>query len=486
MRPQSVVKGTLYLGFARLVFILSGYIVHIGLGRILGPSKYGLYAVTISLLTTINLILAMGIPQAISKFVSENLSKAEIIKKVGLKIQFLISMILFIAYLLLSHPISIILSGGPDLLSLIRISAIAIPTYAIFSALNGYLNGLRFYKEQSIALSAYHFSKILLVLLLATVSGIFGAVFGFALSSLVGLTVVILLLRNLNFKSLISYLEKSDDNYLYLKIIKFGLPITVISIALNLSTTIDLLILKAITKNAHEVGYYSAASVISKIPYMLLGALNMALFPAISNVTYLNNVEKMKEYIRESFRYILIFLVPVIVFISVTSTEFISLLFSQKFFPAGEPLKILIIGILFFSIVAYLLNIITASGKVIVAMGFSIFLLILSASLNLIMIPLYRMIGAATAVTSASLILMLILMAYTIHRFGAVFPWTTILKVCTAVLLIVSLIFYIRFPGILLLVQYLIAFALYFIILIGLGEIKEKDIMRLKKILFLR
>ncbi|MEA1999447.1 MAG: oligosaccharide flippase family protein [Euryarchaeota archaeon] len=62
---QSVLRGTIYLMAAQAAFVASGYAIHIGLARLLGPSEYGIYAVVISLMTMVNLILTTGIPQAV-------------------------------------------------------------------------------------------------------------------------------------------------------------------------------------------------------------------------------------------------------------------------------------------------------------------------------------------------------------------------------------------------------------------------------------
>jgi O-antigen/teichoic acid export membrane protein len=64
MKKQNVTHGTIYLMFAQAAFVASGYAIHIGLARLLGPSDYGIYAVVISLMTMVNLILTTGIPQA--------------------------------------------------------------------------------------------------------------------------------------------------------------------------------------------------------------------------------------------------------------------------------------------------------------------------------------------------------------------------------------------------------------------------------------
>ena len=371
------------MGVSQLLFLISGYAIHVGLGRLLGPELYGIYAVVISLVTIINLILTTGIPQTVSKFVSERPDLARSILKTSGKLQLYLSSLIFVIYFISASFVAEMLKDD-SLTTLIRISSFMILPYALFSLYGGYFNGLRDYHHQSIISIVYSISKIGLIFGFVLLGySVFGAVLGFAISPALGLLIAIAI-AGVPLKA-----QKYDN---YSRIVRFALPVIFLSVALNFSTSVDLLALKAIVKNPQEVGYCSAASMISKVPLTLLGALNMALFPAISSVTYLNNVEKTREYIRESFRYVVIFLVPATAFISVTSTEFVSL-YSQKYTLAGEPLGILIVGILFFSIFSYLLNIVVASGRATTAMGFSILLLVLSATLNIFMIPIYGMIG---------------------------------------------------------------------------------------------
>jgi len=85
MKKQNVTHGTIYLMAAQAAFVASGYAIHVGLARLLGPSDYGIYAVVISLMTMVNLILTTGIPQAVSKYVAHDDGSAEEIKKIMLK-----------------------------------------------------------------------------------------------------------------------------------------------------------------------------------------------------------------------------------------------------------------------------------------------------------------------------------------------------------------------------------------------------------------
>ena len=61
MKKQSVLRGTIYLMAAQAAFVASGYAIHISLGRLLGPSEYGIYAVVISLMTIVNLVLVVSV-----------------------------------------------------------------------------------------------------------------------------------------------------------------------------------------------------------------------------------------------------------------------------------------------------------------------------------------------------------------------------------------------------------------------------------------
>lgn len=475
MSHKSVAKGIIYLGITRLLFLASGYVIHLGLGRLLGPELYGTYSVVISLITMINLVLTTGIPSAASKFVSERPDMAQSILKTSAKLLFYLSLFTFATYFISANFVAELLRDR-TLTPLIRLSSIIIPIYAFFRLYLSYLNGLQDYRNQSIVSIVYYLSKIGFVFGFVFLGySVYGAVFGISISPIVGLFVAITI------AGIPQGVAKYEN---YTRIIRFALPIILLSLALNFAISIDLLALKAIIRNPQEIGYYSAASMISKVPLVLLGALNMALFPAISSVTYLNNLKKSRRYIYEGFRYVLIILIPISVFVSITAPEFVSLLYSYKYTMASKPLRILIIGILFFSVFSYLLNIVVASGKPITALYFSIFLLVLSSILSIFLIYFYRMVGAAMAVTLASLISMTILLLYIIHNFGSVVPWATLIKAVLSSLLITPIL-YIRVSGIQLIVLYLTSFFLYLALLGVLGEIKEKDITRLRNAIYL-
>jgi O-antigen/teichoic acid export membrane protein len=330
----------------------------------------------------------------------------------------------------------------------------------------GYLNGLREYFKQSVSWIVSYISKLILIFgfVIAGYS-VFGAVLGFSLAPFIGFIVA------LYFAGVPKRLKAFSRK----KILIFALPVTIQFVLSQYIINIDLLVLKALVKFPEEIGYYSAASMISKVPVSLLAALNMAIFPAISATTYQNDTIRTKTYVSESLRYLIMLIVPASIMISLTSGELVSLLYSSRYILAGEPLKILILGVFFFGLFAYFLNIIIAAGRPKISMILSAIILFIAFILNLSLIPMLGMIGAALATTLSCLIGAAISALYTYRLFHTLTYKLTILRVLIASAAIIPL-FLIKVSGILLLGQYLLAFLLYLAILKVIGELRKDDL----------
>ena len=77
-------RGTVYLTSTTFLFIIANYIMYVGIARILGPVKFGIYGVVVGLVTVVNGILFTWAELTTSKVVSENQEYNE-----GIKTKFL-------------------------------------------------------------------------------------------------------------------------------------------------------------------------------------------------------------------------------------------------------------------------------------------------------------------------------------------------------------------------------------------------------------
>ena len=418
MKKQNVTHGTIYLMIAQAAFIASGYAIHIGLARLLGPSEYGIYAVVISLMTMVNLILTTGIPQAVSKYVAHDDGGAEEIKKTALKMQLVFSLAIFSVYFLLAGRIALLLNDV-SLTPFLRASSFIVPGYAVYSILVGYLNGMREYKKQAITAVSYSIFKTTFILAMVLVGyAVMGAVVGFVFAPIAGLAVAIYftrrgkigkqspILTNSKVPPIHEIVEDTLNRTLSITvkhIMDFAVPIALFSVATNLIMSIDLFFVKAYLTN-YETGIYSAASMIARVPFFLIGGLYGALFPAISNSTASNNIEKTRKYISQSLKYSLMAMVPAVLIISYFSDELITLVYSGEYAGGAEVLSILIFALGFYSLFFLFTTILNGSGRPKDSLILGVAVLGLDVVLNFLLVPGYGMIGAAAATAGACLV----------------------------------------------------------------------------------
>src|SRR3989304_3193089 len=106
---SSLFRGTMYLMVAQLVFLVAGYAIQAYLARTLGPASYGVFGVVIAMATLFAVFVTSGVPQAATKYISENEDNTKNVKQASLRLQIYLTVIVFLAYLLLAYPISMLL-----------------------------------------------------------------------------------------------------------------------------------------------------------------------------------------------------------------------------------------------------------------------------------------------------------------------------------------------------------------------------------------
>lgn len=471
MKPN-VAKGTYYLLISTVVYTFSGYLMHIGLGRILGPSDYGVFVVVLYLMTLASLILTTGIPQAVAKFVSEKDEDADAVGASAMKVQFVLSLAIFLLYYLFAGLIASALNDE-SLKSYIQVSAFAIPISGIFSVYIFYLNGLRKYNEQAYVNILYSLARVTLPLALVLLGlSVFGAVIGQILAPLAA------------FFIFIRYpFWKTKSGFNALKIIRFAVPVVLFSAATSIFQSLDLFFVKSLLVDAAQTGYYSAVSTISKVPLLVMLALTGALYPAISSSSSGGHLERTGAYAREAFRYSLMFLLPVTFILSATSNGLVELLYSKIYLPAGEPLSLLVFGILFFALFTLFTTIMIGCSHPKAAMLISFFVLALDFIFNSLLVPKYGMMGAAAATTISSFACFLTAYFYTHRLLGSFMSLTSILRIVFSSAIVYLVATSVQFSGAIIMVWYVLLITVYLVLLFITREIRKEDIM-LAKTLF--
>jgi stage V sporulation protein B len=468
-------KGTLYLIISSLVFSLSGYAIHFWLGRYLGPAEYGIFGIVLYLMSTVNLFITSGIPQGASKYIAEDHSRTGSIIRDANRIQLVFCAILFGLYFGLSGVIAG-LFNDPSLTPYIRISALAIPVYALFSIYSGgYLNGLRKFSRQAVASIGNSIVKIGVVFALVLLGfGVGGAIAGYIIAALFGF---VLAWKFLN------PVKKSKSNFGWKKLVEFGIPATLFTATFFLLMNIDLFMVKAIGGSEVETGYYTSATTISRVPYFLFSGLAMTLLPSISRSTSSGNTELTRSYIRQSMRYMLMALIPGVLLISATSTDLLILVYSSLYVEAAGPLSILVFGLGLLSVFFVLANVIMGSGRPKVTLGMALPVVGVDIALNTFLIPRYGLVGASWATTITGFLGMCAAVAYVLWRFKALVSLKSLGRICLSSVVVYVIGLQVSVPPSFLPLVYIGLLILYAGILLLTRELTREDMITFKNIM---
>ncbi len=472
-----------FLLISEVLYNLSGYVIHSGMGRILGPTDYGRYAVVITLTTMIIILIGNGIPTAMSKYLSEvfekNPGKVPVIKNQAKKLQFFLILSVAVAFFLLSPVIAGIL-GDPGLADLFRLSSLIIPTFAMASFYFYYYTGIHEFKVQSFLKILRSVARMVFIIGLAWLykssgQAIEGAIVGYALAPF------IVFLGAQFFDPFRKTQAKGDFDIN--KLFHYAWPVTFFLVAYEFLVTIDLYLVKALLGSDYLTGIYNAAITVGRIPYYLFYALTILILPAISKATADKDHEKTERLVSESFRMLVISLLPICLLMSVFAEPIVRIFYSQKFIEAVPPMQVFVFGVGFLTIFYVATFILNGAGKVKVPMIISLIGLAVNVVLTYFLIQKYALMGAAWGTTITSLVVMVISLTYVKKHFGYLFSLKSLLKIVGAFLVLLIITRFLPTTGWIFLLLAPLCLAFYLFLLYLGGEIGAKELKLLKEML---
>lgn len=464
-----MIKGTIYLTIASFFFVISSYVINVWLGRTLGPEDYGIYGVIISLVAILNLVQTSGIPQAMTKLISEDTKRSDDILKSGLIVQVLLSIFIAATFYLLASPISVLLND-PSLTPYLKLASLIFPFYGLLVALFGYYNGLHNFKTQALLNILYAIFKATAVIALTIYFHLSGALYGFIITPLLCLLIGF-------------HIPKLSKKLFAIRtLIKLSMPLALISFLSILLQSLDLIFIKALLNSQKDPGYYTAGQNISRVIYFGLSAISLVIFPSISSALHQNLPEKTKYLVKKSLHYILILLIPSTVLLSVSSKQVLEILYSNTYLPASGSLSILVIGMGFLTIFNLLSNILNGAGMYKATLLISFTGVIITSLLCLLLIPRYGMEGAAWATTINSFVITSISAGLVYNKFKVLVTIPQTLKLLLPGFLIAFVANFIHPSLIMLPFSSIILVALYFLILYWFKQITREEILLLNRV----
>lgn len=211
----------------------------------------------------------------------------------------------------------------------------------------------------------------------------------FLLLALTTLIQVGLLFKKLNLS------KNKNYNFSYYQIFARSYPMALSAIAYFIMQSVDIIILTAY-EGFESIAYYSVAVKLATVTALALMSVNIVVAPKIAEIYSTNDFEKLNKLINDSARIIFIISIPILIILFVFS-DFMLGLFGANYVLARDALLLLLGGQFFSSLCgpgAIYLNMTGKQKKLntILILGLGI-----NVVLNLMLIPIYGIEGAAAA-----------------------------------------------------------------------------------------
>ncbi|MEO6600855.1 MAG: oligosaccharide flippase family protein [Polyangiaceae bacterium] len=411
------------LTLAQVSFIVTGYVTHLVLARVLGPAGYGTYGVTLSVLSTVALILNGGLPEAIAKFAAERPADTQAIFARGIAIQFRLSLVLALAFALLSPVIGYALKDRA-LTPVLAACALAVPPIALYAVVVGAFNGQRRFVAQALTVTSYGVLRAAIVVGLAAKFELAGAVAGFIAAPLIVVAVALPgILR-----------PKTASTLGTRELWVFARPVIAFSIAHALLMGLDLFFVKAIVRNPDEIGYYAAAATIAKVPYFFFSTLGVVLLPIVSSAGNDSSGTVMPT-VRQAIRLISALALGVAAVVAPLARPTMIVLYGQPYSMAALPLGLLVLAGTAFTLTFIVAHTLSGLGHPSIAMRLTLAGLVLEVVLVATLTPLFGTVGAAGASAAVSLVLFFAVVHFAHPLLGTLFGLRSWLRIALALLL---------------------------------------------------
>lgn len=386
-------RGAVYMLSAQAIFVVTSAFLHFWLTHRLGPARYGTFGVLLVIYSLANLVQNSGIWPAMSKRIAESPTRAAGLFRTGANVQLAWCGITTVVGLALAWPVAWLLrdaSLGP----LIALAVLLVPLFALYSIANGYHNGLHSFDVQASMLISYTLGRLAATLLLVSALpenlAPVAALVGFAASPLFGLL-----------SGLKGLPRPGRGDRGWRELVVFAWPVTIAAGSMVVVMSIDVLAVKALVGIPALVGYYSAASTISSLPYAAFSALSVVILPTVASARAETSDSESAARISDSLRLVLVLLLPVVLFPAALALGVVTLACGPAFAGAAPPLMILLIGYGFLAYALIEQNVANGLGKPRISMVAGLFAVAVSLGGNLLLVPRLGLLGAAISTTLA-------------------------------------------------------------------------------------
>lgn len=407
---NTLVKGAGITAIAIALSKILTYLFRIVVARFEGPEAYGQISLALMAASFAGTISLLAVNKSLKKYIPEFRVDNEKRKIKGIVLSTLhitlpLSLIASIILFTYAGFIAENIFESPELTILLQIVAWK-PFFSNLAAI--YLDTTIGYNKIIYRETTRKIVQNTVQLTIATILIIAGyGVAGAALGSLIGvITAAILGLYFLEKKVGPVIFSKVKPDYQHKKVLKYSSPLIIAATISTVMSWADIALVGYFMDDA-SVGVYNAALPTAALVLIPLTAMSSLSVSGLSELAKRDN-KNLETTLKTSTYWIFSLVFPTFLILTLFSSQTLNLLFGSEYTVAATALTILALGYLANGSVGLTSSFLKSSGHTKPIMYTTTVALITNIGLNIILIPIYGIIGAAIATSSSIIILNLL------------------------------------------------------------------------------
>lgn len=431
-------KGGLSLGFAKLFFLLAGYAVSIALTRLVSPGTFGDYTVVSQIIAIPNMVLIQTLLFAVSRPMSAEfgagLPSYDGLRRRGFRLAAGLGGLVAAVFILGADLLATEVLKDPALAAPLRVVGVIPVVYAAYAVNVGTLNAIRKFQFQAGLDIFMAMTKTVLIIGAAALGlGLTEILGGFTFASLLafGLSVLFVTMNR-------PKVAGGGAGPLP-AMAEFTGVLLVFTAGVNLLQALDLLLLKHFTTTALQkdaVGFYSSANLVARVPYSMMNAVSLVMFPLIASLQGESDRAQIQRYVTATAKVSLFLLCFMSSVGAGAAGEVQRLLFPAAYGEAAGELRLLVWGMSGYSLTVTTAWIFNSSRRSRLALLLIAVPLVTVTAAGFAFVPQGFTSGAATAVAIGGAAGALVSLVALARSLGAVLPAAFLVKLAAAVALV--------------------------------------------------
>lgn len=376
-----------------------GIIHQILLARYLGPDYYGLFNLGLGIIMLLSTFAVFGLFGSLSRFVPYHLKRneKEIIKaSINFSLIFVMVLSCVIAALLFmfSDKISINIFNEIRLQPVLKIFSVILPIIAVGRVLEAIIRG---YKAVKYNTFIYQIGSTLIkipIFIIFIVIGhqFFGALFSYLVGCIFCVVVPLILIR----KKLFPDYLKIDKVSVSKKLLSFSWPLALTGMVFILMSKTDTILLGYFL-GTQPVGIYTTVLVIAGLLNVVGSSFRYIFLPVITEFFAKKDMNGLETIFKSTSKWVFMIVFPILLYIILFPTEILELLYGSAYTEGYLALTILSIGISMNVLTGLTGDVLVGSGHTKMNLSCETIALLFNIPLNIILIPLFGILGAAIA-----------------------------------------------------------------------------------------